>query len=160
MREKIRVWGAGVALMVCVSSGGCSSDSPLGGIGGQMLGNAAGNMLSGGAQKQAKQQQAAAQQQQQQQAAVQQQASQQQAPAYRAPAMEMTGTLKESKAADGTAAGWTFTQQQSAVSTPVDVSAVEKDVRKLAGKQVTITGRYDTLGTGAFVVEKAVAAAE
>ena len=160
MRDSIQRCGAVVALMLFACIGGCG-DSPLGSIGGQVLGNAAGNMMSGGAQRQAKQQQAAAQQQQQQQqAAMQQQAAQQQAPAYRAPAMAMTGTLKENKSADGTAAAWTFTEQQSAVSTPVDVSAVEKDVRKLAGKKVTITGRYDTLGTGSFIVEKAAAAAE
>ena len=137
---------------------GCGSDNPLGGMGGQMIGNVAGNMLSGGAQKKAQQQQAAAQQQQQQAAAAQ--ASQQQVGAYQAPTMEMTGTLTEKKATDGTAAGWTFTEQQSTVSTAVDVSAVEKDARKLAGKKVTLTGRYDTLGTGAFLVEKVTAAAQ
>ena len=152
------VWGCrAVALLtVAACAAGCGSDSPLGGMGGQMIGNVAGNMLSGGAQKKAQQQQASAQQQQQQAA----QASQQQAGAYKAPAMEMTGTLTEKKATDGTAAGWSFTEQQSSVSTAVDVKAVEKDARKLAGKKVTLTGRYDTLGTGAFVVEKVAASVE
>jgi hypothetical protein len=138
---------------------GCGSDNPLGSMGGQIFGDMAakqaGNMMTGDAQKKAQQQQAAAQQQQQAAA----QASQQQAGAYKAPAMEMTGTLTEKKAADGTGAGWSFTEQQSTVSTAVDVSAVQKDARKLAGKKVTLTGRYDTLGTGAFVVEQVTAAA-
>jgi hypothetical protein len=123
-------------------------------MGGQMIGNVAGNMMSGGAQKKAQQQQAAAQQQQS--AA---QASQQQAGLYKVPTIEMTGTLTEKKAADGMAAGWSFTEQQSTVPTAVDVSAVQADARKLAGKKVILTGRYDTLGTGAFVVEKVTAVA-
>jgi hypothetical protein len=149
------IWGLRTVAVLAVSAclGGCGGDSPLGNIGGQMLGNAAGNMMAGNAQKQAKQQQAAAQQQQ---AAMQQQ----QAGAYQAPAMEMTGTLTEKKAADGTAAGWGFAESQSSISTAVDVSAVEKDARRLAGKKVTLTGRYDTLGTGAFVVEKVAVAVE
>jgi hypothetical protein len=158
------VWGCRAVALLTVAACmvGCGSDNPLGSMGGQIFGDVAskqaGNMMSGGAQKKAQQQQAAAQQQQQQQTAAQ--ASQQQAGAYKAPAMEMTGTLAEKKATDGTAAGWSFTEQQSTVATAVDVSAVEKDARKLAGKKVTLSGRYDTLGTGAFVVEKVAAVAQ
>jgi len=154
------VWSCrAVALLIVASCMvGCGSDNPLGSMGGQMIGNVAGNMMSGGAQKKAQQQQAAAQQQQQQSAA---QASQHQAAGlYKVPTIDMTGTLTEKKATDGTAAGWTFTEQQSTVPTAVDVSAVQADARKLAGKKVTLTGRYDTLGTGAFVVVKVTAAAQ
>ena len=159
------VWGCRAVALLTVAACmvGCGSDNPLGSMGGQIFGDVAskqaGNMMSGGAQKKAQQQQAAAQQQQQQQQTAAQ-ASQQQAGAYKAPAMEMTGTLAEKKATDGTAAGWSFTEQQSTVATAVDVSAVEKDARKLAGKKVTLSGRYDTLGTGAFVVEKVAAVAQ
>ena len=72
--------------------------------------------------------------------------------------MDMTGTLAEKTAAGGTLSGWTFTEAGSTIGTNVDVSAVDKDARKLAGKKVTVTGHYDTFGTGAFVVEKVVAA--
>ena len=161
------VWGCRAVALLTVAACmvGCGSDNPLGSMGGQIFGDVAskqaGNMMSGDAQKKAQQQQAAAQQQQQQQQQqTAAQASQQQAGAYKAPAMEMTGTLAEKKATDGTAAGWSFTEQQSTVATAVDVSAVEKDARKLAGKKVTLSGRYDTLGTGAFVVEKVTAVAQ
>ena len=153
------VWGCRAVALLTVAACvvGCGSDNPLGSMGGQIFGDMAakqaGNMMTGDAQKKAQQQQAAAQQQQS--AA---QASQQQAGLYKVPTIEMTGTLAEKKATDGTAAGWSFTELLSTVATAVDVSAVQTDARKLAGKKVTLTGRYDTLGTGAFAVEKVVAA--
>ena len=159
MRRLTHGLGSVAIMVLCACAIGCSSDNPLGSMGGNLIGDAAGNMLSGNAQKKAEQQQkqALAQQQQQQQQLAAQQAA---GSSYKAPAMEMTGTLTEKKATDGTATGWTFAEQQSSVSTAVDVKAVEKDARKLAGKRVTLTGRYDTLGTGAFVVEKVAAVTE
>jgi len=137
---------------------GCGSDDPLGSMGGQIFGDMASQqatkIATGNAQKQVDQQAA-------QQAAMQQQQQQQQAAAaaYKAPTMDMTGTLTETKNANGVSS-WTFTQQGTTLSQPVDVTRVLKDVRALAGKNVTITGRYDTLGTGGFVVEKVAVAAQ
>jgi hypothetical protein len=162
MRFTITFLGSVALMAFAMIAGGCGSDNnPLGSMGGQIFGDVAskqaGNMMTGNAQKQAEQQQAAAAQQ----AALQQQSAQQQAAVYKSPAMDMTGTLTEKKAADGAAAGWSFTEAGSTISMPVNVSAaVEKDARKLAGKTVILTGHHDTLGTGAFVAERVSVAAQ
>ena len=130
---------------------GCSGDDALGGFGGDMLGRVAGNMMTGQAEKKAQQQQ---QQMQAQQAASMQQPAQPDPSAYRPPAQDMTGTLTEKKAADGSSNGWTFTPEGSTAGLDVDVKNVESDARAMAGKKIVLTGRYDTMGSGGFVAEK------
>ena len=151
MLKKTASIGTAVLLGLSTFTVGCGGKG-LGGMGGQIFGDmaakTAGNMLTGNAQKQAQQQQAGAQQQ----------ANYQTPAAYKAPSMDMTGTLAEKKPADGTAGGWTFTEAGSTIATNVDLSGVDKDARKMTGKTVTITGHYDSFGTGAFVVEKVAAA--
>ncbi len=135
-----------------VAVAGCSGDSnPLGSMGGDMLGRVAGDMLTGQAEKESQQQQ---QQMQAQQASAMQQPAQPDPTAYRPPAQDLTGTLTEKKVAGGSSNGWTFTPEGSTVGMGVDVTKVESDARALAGKEVVLTGRYDTMGTGGFVAEK------
>ena len=153
----------GAAMVAGLSfAGGCGDKGGMGGMGGNILGDFAARqatgMMTGGAQKQ--------QQQAEQQAAAQQAAAtsggygtQQPATEYKAPAMDMTGTLVEKKNAAGQSMGWTFMQEGSAVGMAVDVSKVEADARTLAGKKVILTGRYDTQAGEAKLVAESLSVA-
>jgi hypothetical protein len=139
----------GAALVAGLSfAGGCGGNSggAMGGIGGSLVQEGIMGMLT---PTNKNQQQAHAEQQ----AAAQQAANSggyaaPQPTEYKAPAMDMTGTLVEKKTSDGASAGWTFMQEGSAVGMPVDVSRIESDARAMAGKKVILTGRYDTQTAG------------